>query len=209
MLRYRSSMSGVFMFPAGLSSPNPPAQEVRSEGNSKKRKLNSSGADKDDFDPISPPKNSNHIQKKLRFEDTLDFLGLDVKMAEESPSSSSSAPQPLRSKTVLISPAGHHANGLTKASPVTSFANNKPGSAKKLVIKNFKGKSEQWVHAAASGGTLCFQLMCFGGKVVLVEAAGVTVHPLQTQILEIIDIKLNISLIRVQVKLCAEGCWEI
>lgn len=133
-------MKDLVASPSGLSSPNPPAQEVRSEGNSKKRKLNSSGADKDDFDPISPPKNSNHIQKKLRFEDTLDFLGLDVKMAEESPSSSSSAPQPLRSKTVLISPAGHHANGLTKASPVTSFANNKPGSAKKLVIKNFKEK---------------------------------------------------------------------
>lgn len=133
-------MKDLVASPSGLSSPNPPAPEVRSEGNSKKRKLNSSGADKDDFDPISPPKNSNHIQKKLRFEDTLDFLGLDVKMAEESPSSSSSAPQPLRSKTVLISPAGHHANGLTKASPVTSFANNKPGSAKKLVIKNFKEK---------------------------------------------------------------------
>ncbi|ERE64077.1 cullin-4B-like protein [Cricetulus griseus] len=35
----------------------------------------------------------------------------------------------------------HHANGLTKSSTtVSSFANSKPGSAKKLVIKNFKDK---------------------------------------------------------------------
>ncbi|XP_040260835.1 cullin-4B [Bufo bufo] len=137
-------MKDLAASPSGLSSPNPPSQEVKAEGTSKKRKLansSSSVADKDDFDPISPPKSSNHIQKKLRFEDTLDFLGLDVKMAEESPSSSST-PQPLRSKSMLISPvaAGHHANGLTKASPVSSFANTKPGSAKKLVIKNFKEK---------------------------------------------------------------------
>ncbi|KAM8952219.1 cullin-4B isoform 1-T1 [Pelodytes ibericus] len=143
----------VFMFPTGLSSPNPSAQEVRQEGTgaSKKRKLNnnSSSSEKDDFDPLSSPKHSttssNLLQKKLRFEDTLDFLGLDVKMAEESPSSSScssNTPQPLRSKNLLISPlsSGHHANGLTKASPVSSFANSKPGSAKKLVIKNFKDK---------------------------------------------------------------------
>lgn len=147
-------MCSVFMFPSGLSSPNPPAQEVKAEGNSssKKRKLNNSNSsDKDDLDSIAPQKNSsssssNHIQKKLRFEDSLDFLGLDVKMAEESPSSSScssATPQPLRSKNLLISPvaAGHHANGLTKASPVSSFANSKPGSAKKLVIKNFKGRA--------------------------------------------------------------------
>uniref|UniRef100_A0A8C5PTN6 Cullin-4B n=1 Tax=Leptobrachium leishanense TaxID=445787 RepID=A0A8C5PTN6_9ANUR len=144
-------MKDLAASPSGLSSPNPSAPEVRSEGNSntsKKRKLNSS-SEKDDFDPLSPPKHStassNHIQKKLRFEDTLDFLGLDVKMAEESPSSSScssSTPQTLRSKNLLLSPvsSGHHANGLTKASPVSSFANNKPGSAKKLVIKNFKEK---------------------------------------------------------------------
>ncbi|KAM4663007.1 cullin-4B [Discoglossus pictus] len=140
-------MKDLSASPSGLSSPNPPAQEVRPEGNStstKKRKLNNN-SEKDDFDPISSPKNSttssNHIQKRLRFEDTLDFIGLDVKMAEESPSSSScSSTSQLRSKSLLISPvvAGHHANGLTKA--VSSFANSKPGSAKKLVIKNFKDK---------------------------------------------------------------------
>ncbi|KAG8448203.1 hypothetical protein GDO86_015337 [Hymenochirus boettgeri] len=140
------------MFPTGLSTTNSPAQEVRTEGNStsKKRRLNisNSSSEKDDLDPLSPPRStstsSNHIQKKLRFEDTLDFLGLDVKMAEESPSSSSTSctPQTVRSKNLLISPvsAGHHANGLTKSSPVSSFANSKPGSAKKLVIKNFKDK---------------------------------------------------------------------
>lgn len=35
----------------------------------------------------------------------------------------------------------HHTNGLAKSSTtVSSFANSKPGSAKKLVIKNFKDK---------------------------------------------------------------------
>uniref|UniRef100_A0A670ZC51 Cullin family profile domain-containing protein n=1 Tax=Pseudonaja textilis TaxID=8673 RepID=A0A670ZC51_PSETE len=75
-------------------------------------------------------------------------------MAEESSSSSSaSSPaassqhqqhQQLKNKSLLISSVavGHHANGLTKAasSTVSSFANSKPGSAKKLVIKNFKDK---------------------------------------------------------------------
>nr|XP_034969669.1 cullin-4B [Zootoca vivipara] len=98
---------------------------------------------------------SNHyLQKKLRFEDSLDFFGLDVKMAEESSSSSSSSSpaassqqhhqQQFKNKSLLISSVavGHHANGLTKAasSTVSSFANSKPGSAKKLVIKNFKDK---------------------------------------------------------------------
>nr|XP_028570137.1 cullin-4B isoform X2 [Podarcis muralis] len=98
---------------------------------------------------------SNHyLQKKLRFEDSLDFFGLDAKMAEESSSSSSSSSpaassqqhqqqQQFKNKSLLISSAvGHHANGLTKAasSTVSSFANSKPGSAKKLVIKNFKDK---------------------------------------------------------------------
>lgn len=81
----------------------------------------------------------------------MDFIGLDVKMAEESSSSSSSPAassqqqhqQQLKNKSLLISSVavGHHANGLTKAasSTVSSFANSKPGSAKKLVIKNFKG----------------------------------------------------------------------
>ncbi|XP_060537632.1 cullin-4B [Pantherophis guttatus] len=95
---------------------------------------------------------NHHLQKKLRFEDSLDFIGLDVKMAEESSSSSSSSSpaassqqhQQLKNKSLLISSVavGHHANGLTKAasSTVSSFANSKPGSAKKLVIKNFKDK---------------------------------------------------------------------
>ncbi|XP_077164835.1 cullin-4B isoform X1 [Paroedura picta] len=96
---------------------------------------------------------NHHLQKKLRFEDSLDFIGLDVKMAEESSSSSSLSlaassqqqhQQQLKNKSLLISSVavGHHANGLTKAasSTVSSFANSKPGSAKKLVIKNFKDK---------------------------------------------------------------------
>ncbi|MBN3297442.1 CUL4B protein, partial [Amia calva] len=147
------------MFPTGLSSPNPPppAQEVRpaaSDGNngsshhstSKKRKINSS--EKEDFDssPSSPPKSlhsssgSHHIQKKLRFEDSVDFIGLDVKMAEESSSSSASSSN--KNKNVFLAAGvGHHANGLTKTSGGSAtFSNSKPGAAKKLVIKNFKEK---------------------------------------------------------------------
>ncbi|KAM5146301.1 cullin-4B [Mantella aurantiaca] len=150
-------MKDLAASPSGLSSPNPPAQEVKAEGNSgKKRKLNNNNnnsSEKEDLvDSLPLQKNSsssssssssiNHIQKKLRFDDGLDFLGLDVKMAEECPSSSSSScsSAALRSKNLLISPvaAGHHANGLNKVSP--SFANSKPGSAKKIVIKNFKDK---------------------------------------------------------------------
>ncbi|KAF7244892.1 Cullin-4B [Varanus komodoensis] len=119
------------------------------------------GRARDPPQPQQPPGNmitsgvtssNHHLQKKLRFEDSLDFIGLDVKMAEESSSSSSSSPaassqqqhQQLKNKSLLISSVavGHHANGLTKAasSTVSSFANSKPGSAKKLVIKNFKDK---------------------------------------------------------------------
>ncbi|NWI85125.1 CUL4B protein, partial [Pitta sordida] len=152
-----------------------------SSSSCKKRKLNNSSnsnSEKEDFDSISsctssPSKNTSsssssiitasscsssgvassnhHLQKKLRFEDSVDFIGLDVKMAEESSSSSSPAAssqqqhqQQLKNKSLLISSVavGHHANGLTKAasSTVSSFANSKPGSAKKLVIKNFKDK---------------------------------------------------------------------
>ncbi|NXH15064.1 CUL4B protein, partial [Bucco capensis] len=152
-----------------------------SSSSCKKRKLNNSSnsnSEREEFDSISscassPSKNTSsssssvittsscsssgvassnhHLQKKLRFEDSVDFIGLDVKMAEESSSSSSPAAssqqqhqQQLKNKNLLISSVavGHHANGLTKAasSTVSSFANSKPGSAKKLVIKNFKDK---------------------------------------------------------------------
>ncbi|XP_050166348.1 cullin-4B [Myiozetetes cayanensis] len=152
-----------------------------SSSSCKKRKLNNSSnsnSEKEEFDSISSctsspskntssssssvittsscsssgvPSSNHHLQKKLRFEDSVDFIGLDVKMAEESSSSSSPAAssqqqhqQQLKSKSLLISSVavGHHANGLTKAasSTVSSFANSKPGSAKKLVIKNFKDK---------------------------------------------------------------------
>ncbi|NXW63165.1 CUL4B protein, partial [Eurystomus gularis] len=152
-----------------------------SSSSCKKRKLNNSSnsnSEREEFDSISscassPSKNTSsssssvittsscsssgvassnhHLQKKLRFEDSVDFIGLDVKMAEESSSSTSLAAssqqqhqQQLKNKNLLISSVavGHHANGLTKAasSTVSSFANSKPGSAKKLVIKNFKDK---------------------------------------------------------------------
>ncbi|NWI09133.1 CUL4B protein, partial [Crypturellus soui] len=156
-----------------------PASEGSSGSSSsscKKRKLNNSSTstEREEVDSVSscsssPSKNNSssasiiacsssgvassnhHLQKKLRFEDSLDFIGLDVKMAEESSSSSSPAAssqqqhqQQLKNRSLLISSVavGHHANGLTKAasSTVSSFANSKPGSAKKLVIKNFKDK---------------------------------------------------------------------
>ncbi|KAL1262089.1 hypothetical protein QQF64_007354 [Cirrhinus molitorella] len=153
------------MFPTGLPSPNPPppaqdprpaASDVHNDSSltsSKKRKINSS--DKEDIDSISSsPKaicNSSsttscssssqqqqHIQKKLRFEDPLDLIGLDVKMAEEScnPAESCSKAR----NVFLPGGVGHHANGLTKSAGSTTFSNSKPGAAKKLVIKNFKEK---------------------------------------------------------------------
>ncbi|KAM3867260.1 cullin-4B [Diretmus argenteus] len=148
------------MFPTGLPSPNPPpptqearpaASDVKNDSgitSSKKRKINSSEGE--DIDSISSsPKTLNssssssscsstsqHIQKKLRFEDSVDFIGLDVKMAEESASCSNKS-----SKNVFLSGGvGHHANGLTKTAGSNTFSNSKPGAAKKLVIKNFKEK---------------------------------------------------------------------
>ncbi|NXU39165.1 CUL4B protein, partial [Drymodes brunneopygia] len=167
--------------PAAAQEVRPATDGNTSSSSScKKRKLNNSSnsnSEKEEFDSISscsssPSKNTSssssvittsscsssgvassnhHLQKKLRFEDSVDFIGLDVKMAEESSSSSSPAAssqqqhqQQLKNKSLLISSVavGHHANGLTKAasSTVSSFANSKPGSAKKLVIKNFKDK---------------------------------------------------------------------
>ncbi|XP_008638702.1 cullin-4B [Corvus cornix cornix] len=166
--------------PAAAQEVRPATDGNTSSSSScKKRKLNNnSNSEKEEFDSISsctssPSKNTSsssssvittsscsssgvassnhHLQKKLRFEDSVDFIGLDVKMAEESSSSSSPAAssqqqhqQQLKNKSLLISSVavGHHANGLTKAasSTVSSFANSKPGSAKKLVIKNFKDK---------------------------------------------------------------------
>ncbi|XP_017329973.2 cullin-4B isoform X1 [Ictalurus punctatus] len=146
------------MFPTGLPSPNPPApsQEARaaaSDVNSdssltpcRKRRIHSS--DREDTDSVSAsPKSpkaacnssascssssSQHIQKKLRFEERSECTGLDVKMAEESPTASCS-----KAKSAFFS---GHANGLTKSVGSATFANSKPGAAKKLVIKNFKEK---------------------------------------------------------------------
>ncbi|CAJ1058892.1 cullin-4B [Xyrichtys novacula] len=155
------------MFPTGLSSPNPPppptqearpsTTDVKNESGAitspKKRKINGSERE-DTTDTISssPPKTLNsssssssscsptplHIQKKLRFEDSVDFIGLDVKMAEEAAAASCSNN---KSKAVFLSGGvGHHANGLTKTAGSGTFSNSKPGAAKKLVIKNFKEK---------------------------------------------------------------------
>ncbi|XP_068571193.1 cullin-4B [Cebidichthys violaceus] len=155
------------MFPTGLSSPNPPpppTQEARAaatdvktdSGNitsPKKRKINGSERD-DTTDTISssPPKTLNssssssssssptplHIQKKLRFDDSVDFIGLDVKMAEEAAAAAAAAScSNNKSKAGFL---GHHANGLTKPAGSGIFSNSKPGAAKKLVIKNFKEK---------------------------------------------------------------------
>ncbi|KAE8285702.1 Cullin-4B [Larimichthys crocea] len=147
--------------------PPPPTQEARpaatdvktESGNitsPKKRKINGSERE-DTTDTISssPPKTLNssssssssssscsptpvHIQKKLRFEDSVDFIGLDVKMAEEAAAASCSNN---KSKAMFLSGGvGHHANGLTKTAGSGTFSNSKPGAAKKLVIKNFKEK---------------------------------------------------------------------
>lgn len=151
-----------FMFPTGLSSPNPPpppTQEARPasadvKGDSgsitspKKRKINGSERGESADTISSPPKTlvpssssssstPLHIQKKLRFEDSVDFIGLDVKMAEEAAAASCSTN---KSKAVFVTVGmGHHANGLSKTASSGTFSNSKPGASKKLVIKNFKG----------------------------------------------------------------------
>ncbi|XP_066505650.1 cullin-4B [Hoplias malabaricus] len=146
------------MFPTGLPSPNPPppsqeprASDVRSDSgltSPKKRKLQSAEREEPESVPSSPraaisqplsAASSQHIQKKLRFEEPLDLLGLglDVKMADsDSPSASCS-----KAKSALLAAGvSHHANGLTKSAASATFSNSKPGAAKKLVIKNFKEK---------------------------------------------------------------------
>ncbi|GAB5584870.1 cullin-4B isoform X8 [Prionailurus iriomotensis] len=161
----------------GNTSTTPPTSAKKRKLNSSSSSGSNSSNEREDFDSTSssstPPlqprdsaspstssfclgvsvATSSHvpIQKKLRFEDTLEFVGFDAKMAEESSSSSSSSSptaatsqqQQLKNKSILISSVAsvHHANGLAKSSTTTSsFANSKPGSAKKLVIKNFKDK---------------------------------------------------------------------
>uniref|UniRef100_A0A671N597 Cullin-4B n=1 Tax=Sinocyclocheilus anshuiensis TaxID=1608454 RepID=A0A671N597_9TELE len=157
-----------------LPSPNPPppAQEPRpaasdvhndcSLTSSKKRKINSS--EKEDIDSISSsPKaicNSSsttsssqqqqHIQKKLRFEDPL-----DVKMAEESCNSAESCSK--ARNVFLPGGVGHHANGLTKSAGSATFSNSKPGAAKKLVIKNFKGRNDEKLSHWLLIRTVCLQ----------------------------------------------------
>ncbi|KAK7801090.1 hypothetical protein U0070_006961 [Myodes glareolus] len=164
----------------GNTSTTPPTSAKKRKLNSSSSSSSNSSNEREDFDSTSssstPPQprdsaspstsscclgvpvaTSSHvpIQKKLRFEDTLEFVGFETKMAEESSSSSSSSSptaaasqqqqqqQQLKNKSILISSVAsvHHANGLSKSSTtVSSFANSKPGSAKKLVIKNFKDK---------------------------------------------------------------------
>ncbi|KAI5935684.1 Cullin-4B [Manis javanica] len=158
----------------GNTSTTPPTSAKKRKLNSSSSSSSNSSNEREDFDsssstsPLQPRDSaspstssfclgvsvatSSHapVQKKLRFEDTLEFVGFDAKMAEESSSSSSSSSptaatsqqQQLKNKSILISSvASHHANGLAKSSTTaSSFANSKPGSAKKLVIKNFKDK---------------------------------------------------------------------
>uniref|UniRef100_H2TIT4 Cullin 4B n=1 Tax=Takifugu rubripes TaxID=31033 RepID=H2TIT4_TAKRU len=154
------------MFPTGLSSPNPPpppTQEARTastdvKGDSgnitspKKRKINGSERE-DTADPIPPSPSKSltssssstsgaplHIQKKLRFEDSVDFIGLDVKMAEDAAAAAATCSNNKSKAAFLSAGVGHHANGLTKTAGSATFSNSKPGAAKKLVIKNFKEK---------------------------------------------------------------------
>ncbi|XP_013859569.1 cullin-4B [Austrofundulus limnaeus] len=159
------------MFPTGLSSPNPPppaTQEARpatadvkaDSGNitsPKKRKINGSEREdtSDTISSSSPSKTLSssssssscsptplHIQKKLRFEDSVDLIGLDVKMAEEAAAAAAAAScSNNKSKAMFLAGGvGHHANGLTKTAGSATFSSSKPGAAKKLVIKNFREK---------------------------------------------------------------------
>lgn len=155
--------------------PPPPTQEARTaatdvKGDSgnitspKKRKINGSERE-DTADPVPPSPSKSltssasssssssstsgtplHIHKKLRFDDSVDLIGLDVKMAEDAAAAATCSHN--KSKAVFLSAGvGHHANGLTKTAGSATFSNSKPGAAKKLVIKNFKGSTQTpgWV----------------------------------------------------------------
>lgn len=72
----------------------------------------------------------------------MDFIGLDVKMAEEAAAAAAAAScSNNKSKAMFLAGGvgGHHANGLTKTAGSGTFSSSKPGAAKKLVIKNFRG----------------------------------------------------------------------
>uniref|UniRef100_A0AAQ5Y456 Cullin-4B n=1 Tax=Amphiprion ocellaris TaxID=80972 RepID=A0AAQ5Y456_AMPOC len=136
----------------------PAATDVKNDSGNitspKKRKINGSEReDPSDTISSSPPKTLNssssssscsptplHIQKKLRFEDSVDFIGLDVKMAEEAAAAAASCSNNKSKAMFLTGGVGHHANGLTKTAGSGTFSNSKPGAAKKLVIKNFREK---------------------------------------------------------------------
>ncbi|CAN9515154.1 unnamed protein product [Ophioblennius macclurei] len=156
--------------PPPTQEARPAATDVKNDGGSitspKKRKINGSEReDTSDTISSSPPKTLNsssssssspssssscsatplHIQKKLRFEDSVDFIGLDVKMAEEAAAAAAAAAAAScsnnKSKAMFLpGGVGHHANGLTKTAASGTFSNSKPGAAKKLVIKNFREK---------------------------------------------------------------------
>uniref|UniRef100_A0A3P8UJ33 Cullin 4B n=1 Tax=Cynoglossus semilaevis TaxID=244447 RepID=A0A3P8UJ33_CYNSE len=157
------------MFPTSLSSPNPPApptQEARATAadgaitSARKRKIN--GPEREEAaDSISscssssPPKTLGspssssptqlHLHKKLRFEDSVDLIGLDVKMAEEAAAAAAASCSNNRSSKSMFLPGTVpiHANGLTKtvgSAGTGTFSSSKPGAAKKLVIKNFREK---------------------------------------------------------------------
>uniref|UniRef100_A0A4W4G2I2 Cullin-4B n=1 Tax=Electrophorus electricus TaxID=8005 RepID=A0A4W4G2I2_ELEEL len=130
-----------FMFPTGPPSPTPQAASELLHDSftaAKRRRVNTSEsvsaspkAACNSSASCSPA--SQHVQKKLRFEDPAELIGLEAKMAEESPAASCS-----KAKSGFPAAGlGHHANGLAKSA---TFANSKPGAAKKLVIKNFKEK---------------------------------------------------------------------
>lgn len=74
----------------------------------------------------------------------MDLIGLDVKMAEEAAAAAAASCSNNRSSKSMFLPGTVpiHANGLTKtvgSAGSGTFSSSKPGAAKKLVIKNFRG----------------------------------------------------------------------
>lgn len=72
----------------------------------------------------------------------MDLIGLDVKMAEEAAAAASCSNNRSSKSMFLPGTVPIHANGLTKtvgSAGTGTFSSSKPGAAKKLVIKNFRG----------------------------------------------------------------------
>uniref|UniRef100_A0A4W3IHG1 Cullin-4A n=1 Tax=Callorhinchus milii TaxID=7868 RepID=A0A4W3IHG1_CALMI len=110
--------AGVFMLRSGVTSESSPQED-----GSYHKAASSSSLSLSPSPQQTPQHNHNHLKKRQRAEEPLECVVSD--MAEEG-----------QHKKANFSALVGHTNGLTKSATLTG----KPGTSKKLVIKNFKDK---------------------------------------------------------------------